>query len=210
MTETLGMTIPQQACRFGSQARNPEGVMNLTRVFVLQALNHRRCSIETSRHRPRRMSSRAMAMTMPVLSSGMPFCAAYETASALPSRASRSFSENGRSWMPLWSTPLLRPLVTSPTRSCCSRTTMRSGLPELRCAISLAMAQPTTPAPTMQTSYVFIRPGPPVRERDQASGAWNAVTYPGASWGNSRAQRECGRRSWKTKLENRHVRPSFE
>ena len=84
-------------------------------MFVFQALTHSRRSMDTSRQRPRRTSSHEMAMTIPVLSSGMPCCNAYETANALPSRASRPFSEHGCSWIPLWSTPLFRPLVSSPT-----------------------------------------------------------------------------------------------
>lgn len=130
--------------------------MKATWVFVLQALNHSRRNVDNSRQRPRRMSSHEMAMTIPVLSSGIPCCDAYETASALPSRASRSFSEKGRSWMPLCNTPLLRPLASSPTPSFFSSTMIREGLDWRRCASSLAMAQPTTPAPTMPTSYDFI------------------------------------------------------
>ena len=127
MTETLGMTIPQQARRFGSHARNPDGVTNDTRMFVLQALTNSRRSVDTSRQRPRRTSSHEMAMTIPVLSSGMPCSNAYETASALPSRASCPFSEQGCSWIPLWSTPLLRPLVSSPPRDRVARVQRRGG-----------------------------------------------------------------------------------
>src|SRR5262245_13517426 len=93
MTETLGMTIPQQVRRFGSHARNPRGVTNDIRIFVFQALTHRRRNVDTSRQRPRRTSSHEMAMTIPVLSSGMLCCSAYETDSVLPSRASCPFSE---------------------------------------------------------------------------------------------------------------------
>lgn len=84
------------------------------------------------------------------------FCrAAYVKAKALPSRANRAFSEPARSWIPLWSTPLLRPLVSSPAVSCCSTTRIRNGRGQRRSPNSLAMAHPTTPAPTMQMSYVF-------------------------------------------------------
>src|SRR5438309_6487534 len=79
MIETLGMTIPQQARRFGSHARNPDGVKNDTWIFVFQALTNSRRSVETSRQRPRRTSSHEMAMTIPVLSRGMPCSHAYET-----------------------------------------------------------------------------------------------------------------------------------
>src|SRR5574341_1184670 len=156
MTQTLGIMMPQLARRFGSHARNPDGVTNDTRMFVFQAFTHRRRSVDNSRQRPRRTSSYATAMTIPVLSSGMPCSNAYETASALPFRASCPFSVRGCSWIPLWSTPLLRLLVSSPALSCCSRTMTRRGVSQRRCINSLAMAHPTTPAPTMQTSYVFI------------------------------------------------------
>src|SRR5512147_2038069 len=159
MTETPGMTIPQQAWRFGSQVRSPEEVTNVTRVPVFHALNHSRRSEEASFQSPRRRSSQATAMIMPVLSSGMPRVAAYETARALPSWANRAFKECGFSWMPLWSTPLLRPLVSIPAAWFRSRTIMRSGLSHRRRPNSLAMAQPTTPAPTIQMSYVFIDAG---------------------------------------------------
>src|SRR5262245_8247468 len=170
MTETLGMIIPQQAWRFGSQARNPDGVTNDTRVFVFQALTNSRRSADTSRQRPRRISSHEMAMTIPDLRRGMPCSDAYETASALPSRASCPFSDRGCSWIPLWSTPLLRPLVSSATRSCSSITTTRRGLSPRRCVNSLAMAHPTTPAPTMQTSYVFI-------ELDRARSVLDSIVH---------------------------------
>ena len=63
---------------------------------------------------------------------------AYDTANALPSRASRAFSELGCSWIPLWSTPLLRLLVSSPACVRCSNTTTRGGFsgnlcPKLPC-----------------------------------------------------------------------------
>ena len=89
----------------------------------------------------------------------MPCCNAYETANALPSRASCPFSEHGCSWIPLWSTPLLRPLVSSPALSRCSSTAILRGVSQGRRPNSLAMAHPTTPAPTMQMSYVFILVG---------------------------------------------------
>ena len=130
--------------------------MNLTRVCVLQALNHNRLNMDASRHRPRRISSRVMAMIIPVLSNGTSCRSAYASADRQPSRASRSFSEKGASWMPLWSTPLLRPLVSSPGCSFRSRTRRRIGAGRGRPMNYLAIAQPTTPAPTMQTSYVFI------------------------------------------------------
>ena len=153
------MTIPQQAWRLGSQARSLEAVTNVTRVPVFHALNHSRRSEEASFQRPRRMSSHATAMIMPVLSSGMPRSVAYETARALPSWANRAFNECGFSWMPLWSTPLLRPLVSNPADWFRSRTIIRSGLSHRRRPNSLAMAQPTTPAPTIQMSYIFIDSG---------------------------------------------------
>lgn len=153
MTETVGMTMPQHARRFGSQARRRDGGMNNTRVRVLHALNQSRRSDDASRHSPRRTSSHAMAMTMPVLSTGIPCSDAYETARALPSRANRSLSENGCSWIPLWSTPLFLLLVSSPTPACFSRTMMRSGLPQRLRASSRAQAHPTMPPPTMPTSY---------------------------------------------------------
>lgn len=153
------MKIPQQARRCGSQVWSPEEVTNVTRVPVFHALNHSRRSEEASFQRPRRMSSQATAMIMPVLSSGMPRSVAYETARALPSWANRAFKECGFSWMPLWSTPLLRPLVSIPAAWFRSKTIMRSGLSHRRRPNSLAMAHPTTPAPTIQMSYVFIDSG---------------------------------------------------
>lgn len=130
--------------------------MNLTFVFVLQALNHNRHSMDMSRQRPRRISSRATAMIMPVLSSGTSCSRAYAVAAQHPSEANRSFSDNGTSWMPLWRTPLLRPLVSSPGPPCCSRTRRRIGAARRRRISASAIAHPTIPAPTMQTSYVFI------------------------------------------------------
>lgn len=150
------MTIPQQARRCGSQVRSPEEVTNVTFVLVFHALNHKRRSEAASFQRPRRISSQATAMIMPVLSSGRPRSVAYETAKALPSWANRAFNEDGFSWMPVWRTPLLRPLVSMPAVWFRSRTMMRSGLFHRRRPNSLAMAQPTTPAPTIQMSYEFI------------------------------------------------------
>jgi len=83
-------------------------------------------------------------------------CIAYATAKALPSLANRALSEPGCSWIPLCRTPLLRPLVSSATLSCRSTVMIRSGRCQRRAASSLAMAHPTTPAPTMPMSYVFI------------------------------------------------------
>src|SRR5690348_12478249 len=160
MTHTLGMTMPPQVWRCGSHARNPLGVTTDTWMFAFQALTHSRRNVESSRHRPRRTSSHEMAMTIPVLSKGMSCCNAYEIANALPSRASCPFSERGCSWIPLWRTPLLRLLVSSPALSRCSRTAMRSEPSWYRCPNSLAMAHPTTPAPTIHTSYVSIRSDP--------------------------------------------------
>ena len=156
MTHTLGMTIPQEARRLGSHARKPDEVTKDIRIFDRQAFNHNRRSIEISRHRPRRISSREMATTMPLRSRGRRCRAAYASAKALPSRAKRALSEPGCSWIPLWSTPLLRPLVSSPARACRSTTMIRSGRSQRRALSSLAMAHPTTPAPTMQTSYVSM------------------------------------------------------
>ena len=153
------MTMPQKAERFGSHARKPAAVTNDMRMFDLHAFSHRRRSIDASRHRPRRMSSREMAMTIPLRSSGIFRCSAYATARALPSRDNRALSDPGCSWMPLCSTPLLRALVSWPGRSCRSSTMMRRGRGHRRLPNSLAMAQPTTPAPTMQTSYVFMASG---------------------------------------------------
>ena len=156
MTHTLGMTIPQDARRFGSNARKPDGLRNDIRIFDLHALTQSRRSIEISRQRPRRISSLETAMTMPLRSRGMFLRTAYATAKALPSRANRAFKEPACSWMPLCRTPLLRPLVSSPAPACCSTTMMRRGRCERRLASSLAIAHPTTPAPTMPMSYVFI------------------------------------------------------
>jgi len=157
MTHTLGMTIPHEARRCGSHALKPDDVTKDIRIFDLHAFIQSRRSMDISRQRPRRISSRAMAITMPLRSRGMWCRTAYVSAKALPSCANRAFSEPGRSWMPLWSTPLLRPLVSAPARSCRSTTIMRRGRCQRRPASSLAMAHPTTPAPMMHTSYVFIR-----------------------------------------------------
>lgn len=156
MTETVGITMPQHARRCGSQVRRREGGTKNTRVRVFQALNQSRRSDDASRQRPRRTSPHAIAMTIPVLSSGSPRSDAYETARALPSRASRPLSEKGCSWIPLWSTPLFLRLVSSPTSACCSRTMMRSGLPQRLRASSRAHAHPTTPPPMMPISYDCI------------------------------------------------------
>src|SRR5512145_1280564 len=90
MTQTLGMTRPAQLRRFGSHVLSLLGVTNDTRMFDFQALIHSRRSVDTSRHSPRRTSCHEKAMTIPVLSKGMPRCTAYDTAKALPSRASRA------------------------------------------------------------------------------------------------------------------------
>src|SRR5215213_8003659 len=153
MTETVGMIMPQQARRFGSHSRSRDGATKRMPVFVFQALNHSRRSDDASRQSPRRTSSHAMAMIIPVLSSGIPRSDAYETANALPSLARRPLSDKGCSWMPLWSTPLFLALVSSPAPACCSRTMMRGGLTQRLRASSRAHAQPTTPPPTMQMSY---------------------------------------------------------
>src|SRR5215510_880868 len=187
MTEMLGMTTPQQVRRCGSHARNPVGVTNEIRMFVFQALALSRHNVDNSRQRPRRTSSHETAMTIPVLRSGMSCCNAYETASVLPSRASRPFSEEGCSWIPLWSTPLLRPLVSSPTRLCCSRTTTRRGVSQRRCINSLAMAHPTTPPPTMQTSYVFIGQGSSYGYGGRSSRASGSAVQP-QLWQHSRVE----------------------
>lgn len=85
------------------------------------------------------------------------FCrAAYATAKALPALANRALSEPGCSWIPLCSTPLLRPLVSSPAVAFRSTVMIRSGRCQGRLPSSLAMAHPTTPAPTMPMSYVFM------------------------------------------------------
>src|SRR5688572_5918260 len=160
MTQTLGMMRPAQLRRFGSNAASLRGVSKDTRMSDFQALAHSRRSEDTSRHRPRWMSCHEKAMIIPVLSKGMPRWTAYDTAMALPSRASRAFSERGCSWIPLWRTPLLRLLVSSPSCFRCSTTTTRGGFPGNLCPKSRAMAHPTTPAPTIQTSYVSIWPNP--------------------------------------------------
>jgi hypothetical protein len=133
-------------------------VRNETRMFDFQALTHSRRSEDTSRHRPPRTSCHENAMTIPDFSKGMPRWTAYETANALPSRASRAFREWGCSWIPLWRTPLLRLLVSWPGCVPCSNITTRSR--GNLCPSSLAMAHPTTPAPTIQTSYGSIWRGP--------------------------------------------------
>ncbi len=69
--------------------------MNFTSVFVLQALNHNRRSIDMSRHRPRWMSSIETAIIMPALSNGTLCSRAYAVANRQPSWASLSFSEKG-------------------------------------------------------------------------------------------------------------------
>ena len=125
MTHTLGITIPHEARRFGYRERKPEGVTNDMRIFDLHAFSHRRRSIDISRQSPRRISSREMAMTIPQRSSGIFRSPAYATANTLPSLAKLALSEPGRSWIPLWRTPLLRPLVSSPTSSGRSTTMMR-------------------------------------------------------------------------------------
>jgi len=150
------MMIPQEAWTLGSHVRKPADVTNDRRILDLQAFSHRRLRTEISRHRPRRMSSREITIVIPVRSRGIFRRSAYAQAKALPSRANRAFSEPGYSWMPLWSTPLLRPLVSSPAAPCCSRTMMRRGRRQRRPPSSLAMAHPTTPAPTMQMSCVFM------------------------------------------------------
>lgn len=183
--------------------------MNLTWVCVLQALNHSHRSVDISRHKPRRISSREMAMTIPVLSSGMSCCNAYETASALPSRASSPFSERGCSWIPLCSTPLLRLLVSLPTPSCCSRTTRRRGLSRRRRINSLAIAHPMTPPPTMQTSYVFIGQGPSHPGGGCASSTPSALAQSQIRQ-YSRAVSASHRCFGFSRLENSHVWSSIE
>ncbi len=71
----------------------------------------------------------------------------------------------GLSWISLWRIQLFRPLVSSPTFSCVSKTMMRCDVSKCLCANSRAIAHPTTPAPTMQTSHDLILSSPPHRAR---------------------------------------------
>ena len=141
MTQTLGMRRPAQPLKLGSNALSLCGVRNETWMLDFQALAQSRRREDTSRHRPRRTSCHENAMTIPDFSKGMPRWTAYATANALPSRASRAFSELGFSWIPLWRTPLLRLLVSWPACVPCSNITTRSR--GNLCPNSLAMAHPT-------------------------------------------------------------------